>query len=131
MLKLLAGKTFEYPIYLDVEDDSQKPLPYGTLMDMCYAYCELLVENGYYPGIYSYRNFINSYMDPEQLSARFEVWTAHYLNEDDDYYADEYNMWQYTDVGRVDGVVGDVDMNICYKDYPSIIKKYGYNGYSG
>ena len=130
MLKVLKNKTFEYPIYLDIEDTSQKSLSEETLMEMCTEYCELLVQKGYYPGIYSYRNFINYYMDPQQLSARFETWVAHYLDEDEDYYADEYNMWQYTEEGSVDGVNGDVDMNICYKDYPSVIKKYGYNGYT-
>lgn len=130
MLKSLKGKTFEYPIYLDIENDDQKLLSTDTLMEMCTEYCDLLVQKGYYPGIYSYRNFINYYMDAEQLAARFEVWAAHYSYITDNYYADEYNMWQYTETGSVDGVVGNVDLNICYKDYPSIIKKYGYNGYT-
>lgn len=130
MLKTLKDKTFEYPIYLDIEDTSQKALSSDVLMEMCSEYCELLVQKGYYPGIYSYRNFIDYYMDGEQLAARYEVWAAHYVDKTDNYYIDEYNMWQYTEEGRVDGVVGDVDMNICYKDYPSIIKKYGYNGYT-
>ncbi len=133
ILKFLEGKTFEYPIYLDIEDNDQKDLSIETLMEMCSEYCELLVHEGYYPGIYSYRNFINYYMDAEQLAARFEVWAAHYPNSmtlyGEDYYIDEYNMWQYTETGRIDGVNGNADLNICYKDYPSIIKKYGYNGY--
>ena len=145
MLKSLEGKTFEYPIYLDIEppqdrygnevdDDNDgiliSNLSEDVLMDMCYEYCELLVQKGYYPGIYSGRNFIKYHMDPEKLSTRFELWGAHYLDEDDDFYADEYNMWQRTKEGSVDGVSGDVDKNVCYKDYPSIIKKYGYNGYT-
>ena len=30
----------------------------------------------------------------------------------------------------IDGISGIVDKNYCYIDYPSIIKKYGLNGYS-
>jgi len=130
MLRSLKEKKFEYPIYLDIEDDSQKILSEKTLMNMCNAYCELLVQNQYYPGIYSYRNFISYYMNAEQLAARFEVWAAHYYNAKDDYYIDEYNMWQYKEDGSIDGVNGEVDLNVCYKDYPSIIKEYGYNGYT-
>jgi GH25 family lysozyme M1 (1,4-beta-N-acetylmuramidase) len=38
-------------------------------------------------------------------------------------------MWQYTARGRVNGVNGDVDCDIAYKDYPEIIKGAGLNGY--
>ena len=42
--------------------------------------------------------------------------------------------WNYTinDGGTtvtLDGVNGRVDLNVCYKDYPALIQKYGYNGY--
>ena len=39
-------------------------------------------------------------------------------------------MWQYTECGQIDGVEGEVDLNFCYKDYPSLIKQYGYNGFT-
>ena len=38
-------------------------------------------------------------------------------------------MWQYSSSGNVDGINGNVDMDIAYKDYPSIIKSCGLNGY--
>ena len=31
--------------------------------------------------------------------------------------------------GRVNGIGGDVDLDCCYKDYPSVIKGGGFNGY--
>ena len=133
ILDALEGKTFEYPIYLDLEpnkDSEIENLSEELLMEMCYEYCDLMVANGYYPGIYSGLNFVKYNMDPEQLSARFEVWVAHYSDEDKNYYANEYSMWQYTEDGSVDGVTTAVDQNYCYKNYPSIIKKYGYNGYT-
>ena len=39
-------------------------------------------------------------------------------------------MWQYTEYGTIDGIEDSVDLNLCYKDYPSLIKKYGYNGFA-
>lgn len=130
LLKHLEGKTFEYPIFLDIEEDSQKVLSKKTLMEMCSAYCELLVKENYFPGIYSYLSFITTNLNTEQLAAQYDVWVAHYLSlPGTDYYIDEYNMWQYTKEGTVNGVNGKVDIDICYKDYPSIIKKYGFNGY--
>jgi peptidoglycan hydrolase-like protein with peptidoglycan-binding domain len=38
-------------------------------------------------------------------------------------------MWQYGSTGRVAGISGDVDMDICYVDYPALIKRGGYNGF--
>ena len=39
-------------------------------------------------------------------------------------------MWQYTSSGSVSGISGNVDMNIAYYDYPSIIKAAGLNGFT-
>ena len=33
-------------------------------------------------------------------------------------YQGEYGMWQYSSKGRIDGISGNVDVNIAYKDYP-------------
>jgi GH25 family lysozyme M1 (1,4-beta-N-acetylmuramidase) len=32
-------------------------------------------------------------------------------------------MWQYSNKGKVSGISGDVDLNISYRDFASIIKK--------
>ena len=37
-------------------------------------------------------------------------------------------MYQYTSSNYVNGV-GPLDTNVCYKDYPSIVKTYHFNGY--
>jgi GH25 family lysozyme M1 (1,4-beta-N-acetylmuramidase) len=40
-------------------------------------------------------------------------------------------MWQYTSRGVIDTIGDDIrfDFNYVYRDYPSIIKRFGYNGY--
>ena len=38
-------------------------------------------------------------------------------------------MWQYSSTGRVSGISGNVDMDICYIDYPAKIKAAGLNGF--
>lgn len=38
-------------------------------------------------------------------------------------------MWQYTGSGRVEGIEGKVDLDICYSDYPKKIKSKGLNGF--
>lgn len=126
----IKGKTFEYPIYFDLEDDSQKRLDKQLLMDMCYAFCNSMIEAGYFPGIYCNLNWAENILHTEQLVTLFDVWLARY-NEylPDAYYDDQFGMWQYTETGSIDGVTGKADLNYCYKNYPAIIQKYGFNGF--
>ena len=127
----IAGKVFEYPVYFDLEDDSQMDLSQTLLMDMCLAFCNRMIEYGYFPGVYSYHNWIETYLHTEQLLKLYDVWIARYNPHlPDDYYDSLYGMWQYTETGTVGGVKGDVDLNYCYKNYPAIIQKYGFNGYT-
>ena len=44
-------------------------------------------------------------------------------------YATQYGMYQFTDSVRINGY-GPFDGNVCYKDYPSIVKAFGFNGYN-
>ena len=40
-------------------------------------------------------------------------------------------IWQTSEKGQVSGITGNVDMNVAYKDYPSIMKKKKLNGFCG
>lgn len=44
-------------------------------------------------------------------------------------YSGAYGIWQYSEKGKVDGISGDVDLDICYKDFPTIINGKGLNGW--
>ena len=44
-----------------------------------------------------------------------EKWFAYYKT--DLYFPYEYAVWQYTDKGTVDGIKGDVDLNISFKEW--------------
>ncbi len=127
----IAGKTFEYPVYFDLEDDSQKDVSRDILMNMCFAFCNSLIESGYFPGIYCNLNWAENILHTEQLVHLYDVWIARYNNSlPSDYYDSDYGMWQYSETGKIDGVEEAVDLNYCYKNYPALIKANGFNGYS-
>lgn len=142
LLELLEGKTFEYPIYFDLEDDSQEGLDTDLLMEMCLTFCHELSDNGYFPAVYTNNRWLVNFWDQEQLTTLYDIWYARYPLDDDitrftyekwttvPSYAGDYGMWQFTQYGLIDGISSDVDLNMCYKDYPSLIKKYGYNGFT-
>ena len=48
----------------------------------------------------------------------FPVWLAHYTNQTN--YEGDYFLWQMSNVGRVNGINGDVDIDILYKEKTSL-----------
>ena len=45
----------------------------------------------------------------------FDFWLAQY--QDAMTFAYDVDMWQYSCTGRVAGITGDVDLNLCFKSY--------------
>ena len=130
MLNVLKGKQFEYPIYLDVEDKVQAGLGKDTLTAIIDTYCSTLEKAGYYVGIYSTYYFLSTYAHIDKLD-RYDKWVAQWASKCSCPKA--YGMWQFggeTNKLRTNIVAGVVcDQNYCYKDYPSIIKSAGFNGF--
>ncbi len=131
VMERIKGKKFEYPIYLDLEDAKllNNGLTNKQRTDNALAFVRKMKENGYYVGVYANLNWFTNYLDMAAIQAECETWIAHYTEKEIDYSKSGHGMWQYSDSGRVDGISGNVDLNICYKDYPSIIKNGGYNGF--
>ena len=44
-------------------------------------------------------------------------------------YSGDYGMWQKSESGQIQGISGNVDLDECYVDYPTIVKKCGINGF--
>ena len=127
-LSVIKGKKFEYPIYFDLEEQSQFASGGAFCDSIIKAFCSEVENAGYYAGLYCSTSPLNSYISKE-VASRYALWVAQYYSRCT-YTKSEYGIWQYSSTGRVNGICGDVDMDYCYKDYPSIIKKGGYNGYS-
>ncbi len=61
---------------------------------------------------------------------KYDVWVAHWGTKAPYVYNDNYTIWQFTSKGKVKGVTStNVDINICFVDYPKIIKDAHLNGY--
>lgn len=123
--KLLKQVVLEYPVYLDFEapDSSNKK---GNT-DACIAFCDYLESKKYYVGIYaSDISGFKDRLDITRLEA-YDKWVARYGSSPK--YVQKYGMWQYSSSGAVDGIAGRVDLDISYKDYPSIIRSAHLNGF--
>ena len=122
-LEAIKGKEFEYPIYFDIEGSSLTNK--ADVSAMCSAFCDELEKAGYFAGIYMSRSPAQSLLDGT-VAKKYSLWLAEYgakLN-----YSGAYGMWQYSSSGKVSGINADVDLDICYEDFPKIIKSRGLNG---
>ena len=113
-LPALTGKTFKYPVFVDVEYSGLATLGASQLSSLIKRYMDILDQKGFTPGWYSYTNFINSYIDKDMLKA-YPLWVADYRSALG--YSGPYDIWQYTSSGTVSGINGNVDMNRDYRGY--------------
>lgn len=111
-LKVIEGKSFEMPVYYDIEE--AKSLPHFN--EIARAFCDEVEKAGYFVGIYSYKSAFDYHASAE-IKNRYSLWWSHVDTEN------SYSpLHQYTWKGKVDGVTGDVAMNYCTKDFVTIIK---------
>jgi GH25 family lysozyme M1 (1,4-beta-N-acetylmuramidase) len=126
VLTWISGKQFEYPIVFDIEDKTQSTLSKATISNIIRAFAEKLESSGYFVTIYANKDWLEKRID-EDCKTRYDIWLAQWSKKPT--YKGNFGMWQYTSSGKVDGISGNVDMDIAYKDYPTIIKKKNCNGY--
>lgn len=134
-LSWISGKKFEYPVYFDYEDSSQSSLSSSEAAAISRKYMDTIRNAGYLVGFYSFKSKMDeSWVTTSGIRSTYEGWIARYMNSGnhtdmDAAYSTQYGMYQYTDSKYVNGK-GPFDANVCYKDYPSIVQRYGFNGYS-
>ncbi len=124
----LKGKQFEFPIYIDVEDTHHQVGNKNGVTQAIIGFCETLENKGYYVGIYG--SDISGFKDKMNLSQLdvYDKWVARYGSKPS--YVKNYGIWQSSSSGRISGYNGNLDTDESYKDYPTIIKNGGFNGYS-
>lgn len=126
-MEVIAGKKFEYPIYFDVEEQSQFALGKNAVSAIIKAFMDTLENAGYWTGLYMSSYYLENYTT-DDVKVKYALWVADYAEAPD--YDGVYGMWQKSATGTVSGIDGDVDINECYVDYPEEIKTAGLNGFS-
>lgn len=124
----LRGHKFEYPIYIDVEDEVQKGNKAGVT-DAILAFCTYLESKKYMCGIYaSLVSGFQNMMYVNKLSG-YTKWVAAWQETKPNTNMAHFDMWQFSSNKKIDNIT--IDSNWCYRDFPTLIKKNGLNGYSG
>lgn len=121
--QIIKDYDFTYPIYFDIEDESQKYLTTAQVSAIIDAFCTRLQEQGCYVGLYSYASFLTTRVYDSVLE-KYDIWVAHYTNASHPDFNGDYGMWQYTSDGAslVNGIYSaGLDLNHCYINYPYVI----------
>ena len=126
-LENIQGLTLEYPIVIDIEDKEQLTLNNMQRTDIVKAFCQEIEKAGYYAMFYCNLNWLNNYLYKDELLPKYDLWLAQWNVTNPSVAC---GIWQTSETGRVDGINGNVDLDIAYKDYPSIMKSNGLNGFS-
>lgn len=136
-LQTIKGKSFEYPVYMDLELAKQFALGKAACSAIVDAFLSVLEQSGYYAGLYCSTYYLDNYLS-DSIKSRYTVWCAQYASKCT--YQNPYGIWQYNVAGNeeydiigqksIPGIVGECDMDYCYTDYPSVIKAAGLNGFA-
>lgn len=125
-MNILKNYTIDYPVVYDIE---YEPFNRKCGKDMntaiVMAAMNVIEKAGYYGMIYASRDFFKNYLHKDMLKS-YDKWEAAYTAKDS---SDVTNgIWQFSSKGVVPGITGNVDLNVSYRDYKTIIEKAGLNG---
>ena len=114
------------PVYFDLEEKKQFDLGKEKVSAIMRAFLEKVEKAGYFVGLYGSASSLTTHTAYD-IKSRYTIWLAHWTQQTD--YGGSYGIWQHSSEGKVDGISGNVDLDICYKDFPMIIKAKGLNGF--
>lgn len=134
VLSVIRGKNIKR-VWLDVEDKIQMNLGM-SLIDIIKSYKQVIELAGYEFGVYTGLSFYNTLIKPYHDFLNCDFWIARYPSNAVADLSFEPPVdkkpniihplcgWQYSSSGRINGIQGNVDLNIWYeKDIDSTSKK--------
>jgi GH25 family lysozyme M1 (1,4-beta-N-acetylmuramidase) len=121
VLNAVAGRNITYPIVFDWEiiyDDTARTdtMTVEGLADCCVAFCERVKSAGYTPMVYQNASTSTHKLDLPRIKD-YDFWLAEYTDADKPTYGGTYGLWQYTSSGRLNGIEGRVDFNLCFWNF--------------
>lgn len=124
-IKTIAPYELDFPAVLDFEEPwQQEYLTTEERTAMALAFMREVENAGYYPMLYTNTNWAENYLDMSRLN-KYELWLAEWHPKPT--YNGSFGIWQYTAYGGVSGIDGDVDLDICTKNYRKLIINGRYN----
>ena len=120
VLERIAPYQLDCPVVYDVEKHSKPSARMNNISleestNNVIMFCQTIENAGYTPMIYHNLQWAVQKLNPALLD-QYGRWFAAYETEDP-YYPYEYKVWQYSATGRVQGLNGNVDLNISFSPF--------------
>lgn len=113
VLNFIKGKELDLPIFYDLEDKTTLALGRNNITEVAKKFCKVIQNAGYNVGIYANLNWFINYINLSSIKKDYPqcyVWLAQWEVETPTANF-EYDFWQYTSKGKLDGISGNVDMD--------------------
>lgn len=120
VLNLIKDYDVIYPVVYDFELFNQKRTAGfhdKYINDNALRFLDYMMAHGYMGMLYTNLSAIKYHWNMDNFSG-YKLWYAQYI--DNVTYEGKYDMWQYADNGKIDGIVGNVDLNEAYFAYEVI-----------
>jgi GH25 family lysozyme M1 (1,4-beta-N-acetylmuramidase) len=119
VLRYIKDYDIDYPVVYDVEEAPStsartRGISGAQVTKNAIAFCDTIREAGYRPMIYTYSKWYVEKLDLSKLT-KYDKWLAQYYKVP--FFPYEFDIWQYSSKGRVNGIKGNVDMNLCFVNY--------------
>ena len=127
VVDVLDGRKLQFPVWLDLEDASQRSLSDSTLMTMIKTFWSVVTAAGYKFGIYCNMDWYENVI-PAEAKSKYDFWIARYPANDDGWLQERLRPsvgvgWQYSSKAVIPGIPTKVDRNVFYKDYKDTDKE--------
>lgn len=112
VLSLIEGYDVTLPVAFDwepIDDSRTTEVDTDALTASAVVFCEMVKDAGYTPCVYLYRSLAYNDYDLSRL-ADYTLWVGAPGDAPDFYYA--HALWQFSFTGEIDGIEGDVDLNL-------------------
>ena len=121
VIDVLDGRKLDFPIWLDLEDSTQRSLSTSMLDTLIKTFWSVVTAAGYKFGIYCNADWYDNVI-PESAKSKYDFWIARYPSDDDGWLQERlrpsYGVgWQYSSKAVIPGIPDKVDRNVFYKDY--------------
>lgn len=119
-LSVLAGRGLDFPVFYDLEWNSQRKLGSASIEKIAETFLNRIKKAGYKVGVYCNMDWYQKVLT-EKLR-KYDLWIARYPADDNGTIQERLRSdigvgWQYSSKGKVSGITGNVDMNVFYKNY--------------
>jgi len=133
LLSVIKNYDISMPVVFDYEFadtpqgrlDSAK-LSKTAMTNNAFAFLDRVNEAGYEACLYANEYFLNNHLNASQISQMYKIWLASYTTNTN--YAGDYDFWQYSANGKVNGVWGNCDVNFWYSQAIENLGTFYYTG---